>query len=70
MFDELYKEGKVKHFGVSNFSKEAIEYISKKTKQKIEYNQLQFGLAYNSARNYFIAPRIEFRIFFLIFWIR
>lgn len=45
-FDELYKEGKVKHFGVSNFSKEAIEYISKKINQKIEYNQLQFGLGH------------------------
>ena len=45
-FDELYKEGKVKHFGVSNFPKEAIAYISNKTKQKIEYNQLQFGIGH------------------------
>ena len=43
-FDELYKEGKVKHFGVSNFPKEAIEYIKEKTSYPIEYNQIQFGL--------------------------
>ena len=45
-FDELYQEGKVKHFGVSNFSKEAIEYISTYLKQKIEYNQIQLGVGH------------------------
>lgn len=43
-FNELYEQGKVKHFGVSNFPKEAIEYLKKEVKQKIEYNQIQLGL--------------------------
>ncbi|MCR4561688.1 MAG: aldo/keto reductase [Bacilli bacterium] len=41
--DELYKSGKVKHFGVSNFPKEIIEYLSKRVHQKIEFNQIQLG---------------------------
>lgn len=45
-FNELYLEGKVKHFGVSNFSKEMIEYISMNLKQKIEYNQVQLGVGH------------------------
>lgn len=45
-FNELYKEGKVKHFGVSNFPKEAIEYLKEKCEQPIEYNQIQFGLGH------------------------
>lgn len=45
-FNELYEEGKVKHFGVSNFSKEMIEYISQNLKQKIEYNQVQLGVGH------------------------
>ena len=45
-FDELYLEGKVKHFGVSNFSNEAIEYISMYLKQNIEYNQIQLGVGH------------------------
>lgn len=45
-FDELYIEGKVRHFGVSNFSKEAIEYISMDLKQRIEYNQIQLGVGH------------------------
>lgn len=45
-FNELYLEGKVKHFGVSNFPKEMIEYISKDLKQRIEYNQVQLGVGH------------------------
>ncbi len=47
-FDELYREGKVKHFGVSNFSKEMIDYLLEKVPQKLEYNQIQLGLGHTS----------------------
>lgn len=45
-FNILYKEGKVLHFGVSNFSKELIEYLAEEVKDKIEVNQLQLGLGH------------------------
>ncbi len=41
-FIELKEKGLVKHFGVSNFSKEAIEYLN--LPEYIEYNQVQLGL--------------------------
>ena len=44
--DEAFNEGKIKHFGVSNCSKEMIEYLSSTLKQKIEYNQIEFGLGH------------------------
>jgi Predicted oxidoreductase len=43
-FKELYEEGKVKHFGVSNFPSEAIEYLKTETSIPLEINQLQLGL--------------------------
>jgi predicted oxidoreductase len=45
-FKELYEEGKVKHFGVSNFPKEMIEYLKTETKLPIEVDQLQIGLGH------------------------
>ena len=45
-FDELYEEGKVRHFGVSNFSKETIDYLSAAAKRPIEYNQVQLGIGH------------------------
>ena len=42
----LVKEKKILHFGVSNFSKELIDYLSIEAKQKIEVNQLQLGLGH------------------------
>lgn len=45
-FNILYKEGKVHHFGVSNFSKELIDYLEEEVKEKIEVNQLQLGLGH------------------------
>lgn len=44
--DEAYKENKIKHFGVSNCSKEMIKYLSSSLKQEIEYNQIQLGLGH------------------------
>lgn len=41
-FIELKEKGLIKHFGVSNFSKEAIEYLN--LPEYIEYNQVQLGL--------------------------
>jgi len=43
-FNELKNKGLVKHFGVSNFSKEAIEYLD--MPGFIEYNQVQLGLGH------------------------
>lgn len=45
-FNILYKERKVHHFGVSNFSKELIDYLEEEVKEKIEVNQLQLGLGH------------------------
>lgn len=41
-FDYLKQNGLVKHFGVSNFSKEVIKYLD--MDNYIEYNQIQLGL--------------------------
>ncbi len=43
-FIELKDKGLVKHFGVSNFSKEIIEYLNSEIDGMIEVNQLQLGL--------------------------
>jgi len=45
--EELFKEGKIKHFGVSNFSSSAMSYLQSEMKDvKIEVNQLQAGLGH------------------------
>ncbi len=46
VFDDLYKEGKVLHFGVSNHTPGQIELLKKYVDQPIEVNQLQFSLAH------------------------
>lgn len=43
-FLELKESGKVRHFGVSNFSKEAIEYLAMEVDGLIEVDQVQLGL--------------------------
>lgn len=43
-FDELYNEGKVKYFGVSNMTPYQIELIQKYTKHPLVFNQLQFNV--------------------------
>lgn len=43
-FDELYSEGKVLHFGVSNQNPYHIELLKKTVRQPLEINQLQFSI--------------------------
>ncbi|MGX8852551.1 aldo/keto reductase [Amedibacillus sp. YH-ame10] len=43
-FDELYKSGKVRHFGVSNHSPLQIELLKKSVKFPIEINQMQMSI--------------------------
>ncbi len=43
-FEELYTEGKVKHFGVSNMDRETIEYIKDAFHLPLEVDQLQVSL--------------------------
>ena len=43
-FDELYRSGKVKHFGVSNQTPMQMELLQKDIDQKLIVNQLQFGI--------------------------
>lgn len=45
-FDQLYKDGKVLHFGVSNHTPMQIELLKTCVSQEIEVNQLQFSLAH------------------------
>lgn len=45
-FDELEKSGKVRLFGVSNFSAQQTEFLQRAVKQKLVVNQLQMGPAY------------------------
>ena len=42
-FDELYKSGKVKCFGVSNMNSMQLELLQKHCKHKLMFNQLQFN---------------------------
>lgn len=43
-FNQLEKEGKVRHFGVSNFNPGQVELLKKAVTQPLHANQLQFGL--------------------------
>lgn len=47
LFDELYHEGKVRHFGVSNQNQNQIELLKKYVKQPLEVNQLQYGVQHS-----------------------
>lgn len=42
-FNELYRNGKVAHFGVSNMNAVQIKYLQKHLDQKIMFNQMQFS---------------------------
>ncbi len=59
-FNYLYENGMVKHFGVSNFSKEAIKYLESSCKQKIEVEQLQLGIGHPSI----VAEEMNFNTYF------
>lgn len=43
-FNQLEAEGKVRYFGVSNFTPGQIEVLKKSVRQPLQANQLQFGL--------------------------
>lgn len=45
-FDELQRTGKVRHFGVSNYSPYQIELLRKHVRQPLIANQIQLGLAH------------------------
>lgn len=45
-FDELEKSGKVRVFGVSNFSAQQIDYLQQSLNQKLYFNQLQLSPTY------------------------
>lgn len=45
-FNELENTGKVRHFGVSNVNPWQVELLQSAVKQKLEVNQLQFGLGH------------------------
>lgn len=47
-FTQLEKEGKVRHFGVSNFNPGQVELLKKSVNQSLQANQLQFGLLHTS----------------------
>jgi predicted oxidoreductase len=46
-FTQLQNSGKVRYFGVSNQNPMQIELLAKFLKQKILFNQLQFGVAFS-----------------------
>lgn len=50
-FDTLYKNGKVRHFGVSNQNPMQIELLQKYLSQKLVANQLQFSIAHSGMIN-------------------
>ncbi len=45
-FDELHRGGKVRHFGVSNYSPYQLEFLRKHVRQPLVANQIQLGLAH------------------------
>ncbi len=46
-FDRLLSSGKVRKFGVSNFTPYQIDYLQKHINQKIEYNQIQLSIVHS-----------------------
>lgn len=51
-FDELQTEGKVRHFGVSNFNPQQIELLQAAVNQPLLIDQLQFGLKHTGMIDY------------------
>ena len=50
-FDELYKQGKVRYFGVSNFNKEQIGLLQNSLDHKIIVNQIEISLLHHHLIN-------------------
>ncbi|MBG9982764.1 aldo/keto reductase [Aerococcaceae bacterium DSM 111020] len=51
-FDYLYQSGKVRYFGVSNFSDYQIRWLQTNLNQPLYINQLQFGLMHTAMIDY------------------
>ncbi|MBB1063133.1 aldo/keto reductase [Limosilactobacillus fastidiosus] len=51
-FDELQSTGKVRHFGVSNFNPQQIEFLQSAVNQRLLIDQLQFGLKHTGMIDY------------------
>ncbi len=51
-FEHLYETGKVRHFGVSNFSDYQFQWLQKNLNQSLLVNQLQFGLMHTNMLDY------------------
>ena len=50
-FDELHQSGKVRHFGVSNFTAAQIEYLQRALDQPLVTNQVELNLLHNMLIN-------------------
>lgn len=46
-FDKLHESGKVRNFGVSNFTPYQVDYIQKYINQKIKFNQVQLSIVHS-----------------------
>lgn len=57
-FDDLYRDGKVRHFGVSNYNASQIEFLSRSVRQPIVVNQLKISLAHPAV----VADGMEFTL--------
>jgi len=57
-FDELHRSGKVRYFGVSNFTADQIELLLRRLHQPLVVNQLRLGLSYF----YPISDGLEFTL--------
>lgn len=51
-FDELQRDGKVRHFGVSNFNPQQFQMLQEAVDQKLLINQLQFSIAHTGMIDY------------------
>lgn len=58
-FDKLITSGKVKHFGVSNFTSMQIALLQKYVEQKIIINQVEINLLHNSLINDGVVANIN-----------
>lgn len=59
-FDQLESAGKVKHFGVSNFSSRQLELLQSGLKQKLRANQMQFSIMCTGMIDHGLQANTEF----------
>src|SRR6202008_2433080 len=58
-FDELHRSGKVRHFGVSNFTAAQIEFLQKHLHQRLVINQVELNLLHSHLINEGVVANIE-----------